>query len=72
MNLKIIKLDLSFTMLKEDKTVIHYHITSILGHDEVIPNTALDYAIVFGMDMFATLSQSCAKLLEDNEGIDYR
>jgi len=35
-----------------------------LGYTDVIPNTALDLALVFGVDMFGVLCSHCSKLVK--------
>jgi len=37
------------------------------GHEDVIPNTALDLAISFGMDMIGVLCKHCVEVLDEDE-----
>ena len=40
-----------------------------LGHEDLIPDTALDLAIIFGMDMIAVLCKHCVQLFNKNQGL---
>ena len=41
----------------------------LLGHQDVLANTALDLSLIFGMDMFAVLCKHCVQLFKSHQSM---